>query len=87
MKLPREFFVIFFEIFCINYSYNKDVCGPKPRINLFQGLYTYNVREGDYFVIDEKAALKPVRTQRSVSLQFGTSPRTPTSPNPRPGGR
>jgi len=65
----------------------SEVSGPEEMKYGSKGLYTYNVREGDYFVIDEKATLKPVRTQRSVSLQFGTSPRTPTSPNPRPGGR
>ena len=32
-------------------------------IFFWQGLYTYNVREGDYFVLDVKTKLKPIKTR------------------------
>lgn len=60
----------------------SQVAGPEEMKCSQKCLYTYNVREGDYFVVDEKAPLKgTLRTSRSNnSLIFGSpSPKGYTS--------
>ena len=46
------------------YYYDQEmskVAGPEEMKWGQKGLYTYNVREGDYFVVDEKAPVKGLR--------------------------
>jgi len=71
------------------YYYDQEmskIMGPEEMKWAQKGLYTYNVREGDYFVVDEKVPLKgTMRASRSNnSLIFGSpSPKGYTSLNAR----
>jgi hypothetical protein len=71
------------------YYYDQElskIVGPEEMKWAQKGLYTYNVREGDYFVVDEKVPLKgTMRSSKSNnSLIFGSpSPKGYTSLNAR----
>ena len=55
------------------------IAGPEEMKFANKELYTYNVIEGDYFVIDEKAQLKVLTgSPRANSMVFGSS-LSPTS--------
>lgn len=54
------------------------IMGPEEMKWHGKELYTYNVREGDYFVVDEKAQLKVLTgSPRAQSMSFGST--SPTS--------
>jgi hypothetical protein len=60
------------------------VVGPEEMKWAGKGLYTYNVREGDYFVLDEKAPLKGSMKSRSDnSLIFGSPSPNQKAPCPK----
>lgn len=63
----------------------SNAVGPEEMKLPGKGLYTYNVREGDYFVLDEKAPLKgTMRSSRSNnSLIFGSPSPSQKSPCPK----
>jgi hypothetical protein len=63
----------------------SNAVGPEEMKWAGKGLYTYNVREGDYFVLDEKAPLKgTMRSSRSNnSLIFGSPSPSQKSPCPK----
>ena len=49
------------------------VMGPEEMKWHSKELYTYNVRDGDYFVVDEKAQLKVLTASpRAHSISFGS---------------
>jgi len=50
------------------------IAGPEEMKFANKALYTYNVNEGDYFVVDEKAQLKVLTgSPRANSMVFGSS--------------
>lgn len=77
------------------YYYDQEmskIAGPEEMKWGNKGLYTYNVREGDYFVVDVKTTLKPLKTTRSISTPINmknnsSSPKGYTSLNAKTGSK
>ena len=49
--------------------------GPEEMKWPQKGLYTYNVREGDSFILDEKAPLPKLKTNAKANSAYSTSPK------------
>jgi len=60
----------------------SQVTGPEEMKWGNKALYTYNVREGDYFVVDQKTILKPLKTSRGTNAHFfgSLSPQNRSAP-------
>ena len=54
--------------------------GPEEMKWPNKALYTYNVQEGDKFILDEKVPLTKLRTNSGTSLSSSTSPKVYGSP-------
>merc|ERR1739848_869586 len=56
------------------------LAGPEEMKWPNKALYTYNVQEGDRFILDEKVSLTKLRTNSGTSLSSSTSPKVYGSP-------
>jgi len=56
------------------------LAGPEEMKWPNKALYTYNVQEGDRFILDEKVSLTKIRTNSGTSLSSSTSPKVYGSP-------
>lgn len=54
--------------------------GPEEMKWPNKALYTYNVQEGDRFILDEKVPLTKLRTNSGSSVNAATSPKVYGSP-------
>lgn len=73
------------------YYYDQEmskITGPEEMKWGSKGLYTYNVRQGDYFVVDQKNNLTRLKSTRSNPLMFGSpSPKGYTSLSAKTGSK
>ena len=58
------------------------MAGPEEMKWPAKQLYTYNVQNGDAFILDEKVPLARIRTRNSSASSM--SPHSPASVSPRP---